>query len=276
MYLCDRGSTHHRYQAEIIAEEHRLWGIEAPTPETIVTEREEECYEIADAISVPSSVASRSCIAMGVPESKGRVIPYGVRLDLVSGPEEPEVDSFEVLFAGQISLRKGVPYLLEAFAKVKHPRKHLTLVGSMSGAVRSLLDKLPQDAVTFTGSLPQAELFRRMRRSQVLVLPSIEEGLALVQGQAMACGCAIVATVETGSEDLFTHGQEGFIVPCRDRDALAEAIQQLADDPELLKSMRAKALERVKFLGGWDRYGDSWEILLQSLLARTTRNDRPS
>ena len=102
--------------------------------------------------------------------------------------------------------------------------------------------------------------------SHLLVLPSIEEGLALVQGQAMACGCAILATPETGAEDLFTHGQEGFIVPSRDIDKLSQAMQQLAEDTELRRSMGARGRERVRKLGGWDHYGDTWERLLQTLL----------
>ena len=54
-----------------------------------------------------------------------------------------------------------------------------------------------------------------MSRSHVMVLPSIEEGLALVQAQALACGCPVIGTRHTGAEDLFSDGNEGFIVPIR-------------------------------------------------------------
>jgi glycosyltransferase involved in cell wall biosynthesis len=104
-----------------------------------------------------------------------------------------------------------------------------------------------------------------MSRSHVLVLPSVEEGLALVQGQAMACGCPVVATAATGAEDLFTDGVEGFILPNRDPDALALRLQQLADAPALRQQFSAAALARVHHLGGWDRYGDQWDRLLHSL-----------
>ena len=73
------------------------------------------------------------------------------------------------------------------------------------------------------GSIPQPELAALMSRSHVLALPSIEEGLALVQAQAMACGCPVVCSTNTGGEDLFTDGVEGFIVPIRDPIALADA-----------------------------------------------------
>jgi glycosyltransferase involved in cell wall biosynthesis len=104
-----------------------------------------------------------------------------------------------------------------------------------------------------------------MSRSHVLALPSIEEGLALVQAQAMACGCPVVCSTNTGGEDLFTDGVEGFIVPIRDPLTLAERLQRLADDPALQRSMREAALRRVRSLGGWKEYGDLWESLLKSL-----------
>ncbi len=269
-FICDRGSTHQRFQFEVMADEHRRWGLPYATPPAHILRREEAIYALADAITVPSNVARRSFLAQGIAPEKVHVIPYGVRLDKFSPVEAPPTalppsDSFDILFAGQIGLRKGVPYLLEAFSRLSHPRKRLTLVGSVQDDLRPLLATLPTANATFTGNIPQPELARRMASSHVLALPSVEEGLALVQGQAMACGCPVVATAATGAEDLFTDGVEGFIVPGRDPIALANRLQQLADDPALRRRMSAAALARVHHLGGWDRYGDQWDTLLHSL-----------
>jgi glycosyltransferase involved in cell wall biosynthesis len=105
-----------------------------------------------------------------------------------------------------------------------------------------------------------------MSASDVLVLPSIEEGMALVQAEAMACGCPVIASTNTGADDLFTDGVEGFIVPIRDSEAILERMQQLADDPLLAGEMRAKSLLRVQSMGGWKEYGDRWEHLLSTLI----------
>ncbi len=268
-FLCDRGSTHQRFQERMVEEEYRRWGVPLPLAKPHIAIREEAIYAQADAITVPSSVAKRSFVEMGVAAEKVHVIPYGVRLDRFkpSAPP-PSHESFELLFAGGVSLRKGIPYLLEAFAKLSHPGKHLSVVGSISPEIRRLLGRLPTEGVTFTGPLPQTELAQRMSASHALVLPSVEEGLALVQGQAMACGCPVIATVATGAEDLFTDETEGFIVPDRNVSALAERMQQLADDPGLQRRMSGAALARVKTLGGWDNYGDRWEALLQELTGR--------
>jgi glycosyltransferase involved in cell wall biosynthesis len=196
------------------------------------------------------------------------VIPYGVRLDRFRPTGKPSDDAFEVLFAGQVSLRKGIPYLLEAFSILRHPHKRLTIVGSVQEDMRELLRKVPTENVIFTGSIAQPDLAVSMSRSHVLALPSVEEGLALVQGQAMACGCPVIGTTATGAEDLFTDGLEGFIIPERDVRALADRLQQLADDPGLRARMSEAALQRVRSLGGWDTYGERWDDLLHTLTGK--------
>lgn len=265
MFVCDRGSTHQRVQQQVMEEEYRRWGVKAPRPPAHIVEREEAIYDAADAITVPSMVAKRSFVAMGFAESKVHVIPYGVRLDRFQPTERPDVDAFDVLFAGQVSIRKGIPYLLEAFARVKHPKKRLTIVGSLQDDLKQVLGRLPLHGVTMLGSIPQAELAVRMSKSHVLALASVEEGLALVQGQALACGTPVIATRSTGAEDLFTDGVEGCIVEDRDVDALAGRLQWLADDAGLRERMSAAALERVTSLGGWDTYGARWDALLHRL-----------
>jgi starch synthase len=111
--------------------------------------------------------------------------------------------------------------------------------------------------VRFFGSIPRAELYAYYNQGLVFVLPSIEEGLALVQAQAMACGLPIIATTNTGAEDLFADGIEGFIVPVRAPEAIREKVLHLYKNPELRRGMGDASLRRVQSIGGWDSYGDS-------------------
>ena len=266
--ICDRGSAHARAQGQILEEEFLRWKLPLQTHDERDTQREEEQYAMADCITVPSQFAARSFVQQGVPAEKLRVIPYGVRLDRFTPKDAPDADAVQFIFAGQICLRKGVPDLLEAFARLRHPRKRLWMAGAVQPEMRSLLPRLPLEQVEFLGVLSSEELARRFSRSHALVLPSVEEGLALVQAQAMACGCPVIATTNTGAEDLFTHGKEGLIVPIRDPQALADRMQQLADDALLQQRMSAAALERVRSLGGWQQYGDRWVQLLTELCTR--------
>lgn len=261
-YICDRGSSHIRYQDTILTEEYRRWGIRQTIVDPRIIVREEAEYEQADAITVPSEFARRSFVEMGVPAEKLHRIPYGVRLDRFHPVGEPPAERFEVLFVGSASLQKGVPYLLQAFAQVRHPHKRLRIVGGLSQDLRQTLARLPQEHVEFVGRLPQDRLPAVMSTSHVKVLPSIQDGFGMVLSQAMACGCPVICSVNTGGPDLVTDGVEGFIVPIRSPEAIATRLQQLADDPALQRRMREAALARVHTIGGWHEYGEAWTNLL--------------
>ncbi|MDE1161834.1 MAG: glycosyltransferase [Acidobacteriaceae bacterium] len=267
-FICDRGSSHHRYQMEIVSEEFARWKVPGEPVDIRNVVREEEIYRVADAITVPSSFAARSFIEMGVPAEKVHRIPYGVRLErFQSGPIQSEGE-FNVLFAGQVGIRKGVPYLLQAFKNLPFKKKTLRIVGAVQPEIKNLLGSFQTENVEFLGSLPQDELIGLMQRSHLLVLPSIEEGLALVQAQALACGCPILCSTNTGGEDLITDGVEGYVVPVRDVQAMTERMERLAGDRELWLKMREAALLRVQHLGGWSSYGDQWETLLRTLTGK--------
>jgi len=264
-YICDRGSSHIRYQNAIVSEEYARWGfaIEACDPRMI--EREESEYAMADAITVPSEFSRRTFIEMGVPAKKLHKIPYGVRLERFRRTSEPPRDSFEVLFAGTVSLRKGVPYLLEAFRLLNHPKKRLRIAGPVLPEMKVLLGRQDLTGIEVLGRIPQERLAQCMGTSHVMVLPSIEEGLALVQGQALACGCPLISSYNTGGADIFTDGVEGFLVPIRSAAAIASRLQELAADEAMQERMSEAALRRVTSIGGWRDYGAQYAEFLKKL-----------
>jgi len=266
-YICDRGSSHIRWADRMLTEEFKRWGQQFEGVYHKHLTREDQEYEQSDAITVPSEFARRTFIEMGVPADKIKKVPYGADMSRFAKVADPASDSFDVLFAGNASFRKGIPYLLEAFEKFKHPKKTLTIVGSVAPEIDRYLQGKALDHVEFAGNQPQARLKELMSRSHVLVLPSIEEGLAMVQGEAMACGCPVIASENTGAEDLFDDGQEGFIVPIRDPEAITDRLERLAQDPARREAMSAQALERVAHIGGWDTYGRNYVAVLEALMA---------
>lgn len=273
-YVCDRGSSHIRVQAEYLNEEHARWGISQRLlpasevdPRTI--EQEEAEYAEADCITVPSTFTLKSFLSQGIPQTKLRRLPYGVNLERFYPDGHPAQDRFDVLFAGAMCLRKGVPYLLQAYKRLRHPNKSITFAGDAPSELIKRMKRIglwPDDAIVL-GHITQPQLRQLMSKSHVLALPSIEEGLALVQAQAMACGCPVIATPHTGSDDLYEDKQEGFIVPVRDSDSLAERMQQLADQPEKREQMSTAALLRVKSIGGWGDYGQQAMSIYSELLS---------
>jgi starch synthase len=254
-YVCDRGSSHIRYQDKILSDEYQRWGLKFKGVDKRIIEKEEHEYEQADFITVPSEFVKSSFINEGVPENKIIKIPYGARLDRFKKIGDPKKNKFRVLWVGGISIRKGFFYALEAFQKLEHPNKEFVVIGSIFDEMKPLLSNFKTTNVSFLGIIPNQRLLEYYSSSNVFILPSIEEGLAMVQGEALACGCPIIATPNTGASDLFTDGKEGFIVPLRSVQALTDKLQLLADNPNMRDEMSENGLNLVKSLNGWDKYG---------------------
>jgi glycosyltransferase involved in cell wall biosynthesis len=163
---------------------------------------------------------------------------------------EPD-DTFRVLFVGQINIRKGLRYLFEAFAKFQHPKKELWIVGPRTEQT-GIEDISPPVETKFLGVLKGEELDEVYRRCQVFVLPTIEEGLALVMGEALAHGLPVIATHNSGGGDLFKDGSSGFLVPVRSPSAIVDKLQLLADDPGLLAEMSSRAVARDNGIRNWE------------------------
>ncbi len=265
-YVCDRGSTHIRVQDTILREEYDRQGIPFSGIDRRAIEREEAEYDSADVITLPSRVALNSFVDSGISPNKLRLIPYGVDLRSFYPSGQRRNDDFHILFVGGLCVRKGVRYLVEAFRRLECEHKRLTLVGSVTPEMRYLTDQWRHEpGITITGHFSQPRLREMMSTSHVLVLPSVEEGLALVQAQAMACGCPVIATQSTGAHDLFSDGKEGFIVPDRDTAAIVRRLEQLAEDTELRQRMSQAALLRVKSLGGWEQYGEMMHAVFSAV-----------
>jgi len=267
LWICDRGSSHILTQRDLLVEEHKDWHV---APPRFSADRLERCtaeYEEAHAITVPSQFARRSFAQHGIPAERVFVCPYGVDLSEFK-PGVKTDNIFRVIHVGQINVRKGIGHLLRAVEPlVKNRRCELWLVGEIDAAVRGLLDRY-SGIFEYKGVCPRKDLWQLYSQASVLVLASVEEGLALVQAQAMACGVPVIATTNTGAEDLFTDGVEGFIIPIRSPEAIKEKIEWMIDNKELRDKMAAASRKRVKSLGGWDRYGECVVDVYKTLAAR--------
>jgi glycosyltransferase involved in cell wall biosynthesis len=98
----------------------------------------------------------------------------------------------------------------------------------------------------------------------------------MVQAEAMACGLPVIATTNTGAQDLFTDGVEGFIVPIRNPEAIREKVLLLYQNPELRHEMSKAALRRVTEIGGWRDYGDRTARLYEEAIAERSKQRHAS
>lgn len=256
-------SSHVLVQQRILQEEHKNLGIPfRPFPRYDVRRRVAE-YTEAHAVLCPSAFVRDSLISEGVPLGNVMTVPYGFTLR-VSSSRKPDSDVFRILYVGQIHIRKGLRYLIEAFGRLKHPRKELLVVGPNT-SITGITDLAIPSQVIFAGTLKGAALENAYRSANVFVLPSLEEGLALVIGEALSFGLPVIATVNTGWNDLFDDGVEGWHIPIRDPRAILARLQLLADDGELAERMSGAARKRAQELGGWDASGKLLVSALKSL-----------
>jgi len=264
-WVCSRLSSHILTQKRLLQEECEQWGAPPPVFSASLLDRCLAEYDGADAIVVPSRFAQRSFLENGHHAKRIFVQPLGVDLSAFHrGTQQDSV--FRVVFVGQASIRKGIGHLLEAVRPLVAAGKCETwLIGTIAPEVRPILEKY-RDSFQHLGPLPMSELWQYYSQCSVLVLPSIEDGFGLVLAQAMACGVPVIATTNTGAEDLFTDGVEGFIVPIRDPNAIRTRLVWMMSNPALCKSMAEAALQRVQSLGGWGRHGKSCLAMYRELI----------
>lgn len=265
--VVERGSSHIAYQRDVLCEEYERWGMIPPCdalPHPRIVEKELREYDEADYISIPSRFVKRTFLSANVPERKLIHVPYGVDLTQFHQISKTD-DVFRVVFAGGISLRKGVPYLLKAFSELDLPNSELLFIGAFNEEMRPLFKEY-EGKFKWQGHVPQVELHRYYSQGSVFVLPSIEEGLALVIPQAMACGLPVIATTNTGAEDIVRSEKDGFIIPIRDVNVVKEKILYLYEHPEERMRMGRSAKERVSSGFTWDDYGEKIVSAYERLL----------
>lgn len=202
--------------------------------------------ELCDRILVPSRVAYRSFAEFGLAE-KTLVVPTAVDSEFFCPASATEPRTiFRACFAGRVELAKGVGYLLQAWSRLALPNAELVLVGSVKPEMSSLFAKYADASVRTTGTVTPSVLAQIYRDADVFVFPSVNEGLAQVLLEAMASGLPIVASDYSGADECVTEGKEGFIVPVRDVDRLAEAILWCYQHRDELRGMGLAARARIE------------------------------
>lgn len=251
--IIERGSSHIEYQRDILREEYARLGIRVEAVSPKIVEKELQEYTEADYIAVPSGFAKQTFLDQGVPENKLIHVPFGVNLEEFH-PLPQGDDTFRVINVGRQGIRKGTMYLLEAFTRLNLPDAELLLVGPVEQEFKPFLRKY-KGKFQHIGVVPQSQLLHYYARGSVFVIPSVEEGLAMVQAQAMACGLPVICTTNTGGGDIVRDGIDGFIVPIRDVEKLKERILYMYENREVCREMGQNALKHVSAGYSWDDYG---------------------
>ncbi|MDA8218109.1 MAG: glycosyltransferase family 4 protein [Dehalococcoidales bacterium] len=201
-------------------------------------------WQSATAVLVNSEWSKHAVVTAGVPDSRVIVVPLAyepeetdmLRLDEVGSGAE-----LRVLWLGQVNLRKGFPYLVQAARLVQTYRIQFTVAGPIRLTARSL-QNLPTN-LRVLGHVSRAQALTLYKTSDVLVLPTLSDGFALTQLEAMAHCLPVVATDRCG--DVVEDSVSGFRVGVRDPEAIAAALIRLESDRVELRRMSHAAVSRA-------------------------------
>lgn len=263
-----------RTEFELVQEEEKLWPGWARRPLLVPPEylaRRDLEWALADAIMVNSPWTLDALVKQGVPAAKIHVVPLAYEAaDTPPTSTKAYSEPLRVLFLGQVNLRKGIPYLLEAARKLKNQNIQIDIVGPIDIADEQVVKAAPH--VHFHGSVSRDHVRNFYSRSDVFVLPTISDGFALTQLEAMAHGLPVIATPNCGR--VVTDGVDGFLIPSRDSASLADRLMTLRDDPERLEAMREAARLTVKKFS-LDQLSDNLRTL-ESKLKTPSQDEVPS
>ncbi len=260
--VVERASSHPTRQRTLLEREYDEHDVEVSVVDERLYQRALTELREADAVFVPSKFVYESFLERGFSESKLKLVPFGVDTTAFRpSTDSGETDSFRALFVGQVSLRKGVQYLLPAWRRSGIDGE-LVFAGQVTDDAESVVKEYRNDdSIRFLGWVD--DIPDEFHRADAFVFPSIEEGSALVSYEAMASGLPSIVTPNVGS--LVEDGEHGVVVPPRDIGALADALSELAESPELRSRMGRAAREKVSDYS-WERYGDRVADVYRNIL----------
>jgi glycosyltransferase involved in cell wall biosynthesis len=219
----------------------------------------------ADAFASLSREQTDEFIRCGVPPERIAVIPQSVRTDRfkpASADERARLrqrlgipqDALIVIYTGRIVSYKGLPLLVQIWLDVlaKFPNARLFAVGgggvdvfNCEAEIRRRVEQAQlQNSVTLTGAVHNVEDY--LQASDLYALPTQNEAFPLALLEAMACALPCVSTPVGGIPDIIRHGENGWLVPAGDADALRDAILQLLGDAALRARLGQAALETAR------------------------------
>lgn len=185
-------------------------------------------------------------------------------------PEDCEKNVYRMIQVGNLIPSKRVDMTIRAFAKLheERPEMELTIIGD--GPLRAELEALCEqlqvsDVVCFLGKKPNKEVFHRMCESSFFVMASKPEGFGIVYLEAMAAGCIAVGTQGEGIADIITHGENGFLVPADDPDAIADVIRFCLDNRQEMATFAQNGKQTAQQLT-WEQNVCCYEELFGKLI----------
>lgn len=192
---------------------------------------------------------------------KTQVIPTGID-PAPFGPPARSSDRVTMTYVGRLESVKGVEDFLSAATAVRRdfPQTKVQVVGWYKEG-HPLVERY-HDQVTFTGL--RHDIPGILRTTDIFVLPSYSEGLSNALIEAMASGCACVASDVGGNRFLIQNGVSGLLFPAGDREALRAHLRRLIEDPAKRRALGEAARHRIEEIFDWRKVGEQYRLLFEN------------
>jgi len=237
----------------ILREERtRFPGLESQDSEKLVRDgvkMDRELWRLADLVLVPSEFVRQGMLELGARADNIALVPYGLPESWYV-PQQSQPKPGRVLFVGGVGLRKGNHYLAEAcrILRARGVDAEFRVIGAYDQRETATA---PFVGPTYVGAVPRGEVRGEFLQADVFAFPTLVEGFALAHLEAMACGLPVVTTPNCGP--AVRDGQDGFVIPPRRPDELADRLQQIISDRALRERMSRNARQRAAEFS-WSAY----------------------
>jgi len=257
--VLERCNAHTRYSYEVVRDEcKRLGVILPPGHESAFDEEvlrvEEEEFRLADRLLCPSDFVVQTFLERGFTKDRlaRHIYGYDQTVYYPDPQPRPSKGGLTVLFVGVCAVRKGVHYALEAWLRSPAHREGTFMIAGefLPAYAEKLAPMLSHPSVQVLGH--RKDVPELMRKCDILVLPSLEEGFGLVCTEAMGSGC--VPLVSDACTDICKHMENALVHHVGDVQALAQHITMLDEDRALLERLRATGLSHLNELT-WNAAG---------------------
>lgn len=229
----EAGNSHPQQFWDIMEEEHRRWGCKLPPVYPPYHRRALRMMEDVDFILSSSRYVSDSFLRRGFSADQIIYNPFACDLSRFYPAKTPRPKNrpLTIIHTGMLGLRKGTPYLLEAFRLVRQrqPSARLIMVKQIHDSIKPLMSRYADLPIEWTDGGDHDVLSELLRQADLFAMPTLEEGFARTLAEALASGLPLVTTAHSGVNDFIIEGQNGITVPLRNAPATAEAILKLGD-----------------------------------------------
>lgn len=223
-------------------------------------------FKNTDTFLVPSEVVKKSLLYCDINESKITKVPYGVDVSHFAFKQKSGTSTpLKILFVGNLSYRKGIHHLLNVVSKFSNKEVELNLVGGYNPEGDFYKEYHRTENINFHGFVTRDRISDMFQDTDVFVMPTLSEGLALVILEALATGTPVICTEKAGGNDAIEDYKNGIVLESGNREQLYDAIKWFIDNKDKLPAMSAEA-HKTGMTYSWDAYYSNLNKQLTKLI----------